>query len=198
VIGIIGRISATKGQREFLTAAEMVASEHPDVSFRIVGTAMFNDQDYEQEVRALASQLGIGDRVTFTGWIADITKEVDRLTAVVHASPVPEPFGQVVVEAMARGVPVVATRAGGITEILDPDGTTHPPEPGSATRTTLGQLVNPGDSAGLAAAMRWVLAEPRQAEQLAEAAFASAMQRFEITRTAESVIAAWDRALGRN
>jgi glycosyltransferase involved in cell wall biosynthesis len=198
VIGMVGRISATKGQREFLTAAGMIARDHPDVSFRIIGTAMFNDRDYEQEVRALASQLGIQDRVIFTGWIADTTTEVDRLTAVVHASPVPEPFGQVVVEAMARGVPVIATRAGGVAEILDPDGATDAPKQGAVVRTPLGQLVNPGDSAGLAAAMRWVLAEPCQAEELARAASDSAKQRFEITRTVESVIAAWDRALVRN
>ena len=146
----------------------------------------------------MPAELGIQDRVIFTGWIADTTKEVDRLTAVVHASPVPEPFGQVVVEAMARGVPVIATRAGGVTEILDPDGTTEVPIPGAALRTPLGQLVGPGDPAGLAAAMRWVLAEPCQAEKVAEAAFESARQRFDITRTAESVIAAWDLALQRN
>jgi glycosyltransferase involved in cell wall biosynthesis len=198
VIGIIGRISATKGQQEFLTAAEIIAREYPDVNFRIVGAAMFNDHDYEQEVRLRARQLGIGDRVAFTGWIADTTKDLDQLTVVVHASPVPEPFGQVVVEAMARGVPVIATRAGGVTEILDPDGDSAAPTQGVAVRTPLGQLVNPGDSAGLAAAMRWVLAEPRQAQRLADAAFESAKQRFEITRTAESVIAAWDGALARN
>jgi glycosyltransferase involved in cell wall biosynthesis len=198
VIGIIGRISRTKGQREFLAAAQTVAREHPEVSFRVIGTAMFNDHDYEREVRALADQLDIADRVTFTGWIANTTNEVDRLRAVVHASPVPEPFGQVVVEAMARGVPVIATRAGGVTEILDPDSNTDPPEVGAAARTPLGQLVNPGDSAGLAAAMCWVLAESPQAQRLAEAAFESAKQRFDITRTAQSVIAAWDRALERN
>jgi glycosyltransferase involved in cell wall biosynthesis len=194
VIGILGRISETKGQREFLTAAKAVAARRPDVQFRVIGTALFNDHKYADEIRAMPTELGIADQVTFTGWAEDPAAELNLLTGVVHASPVPEPFGQVIVEAMARGVPVIATKGGGVTEILDPAGQVMAPMPGSAARTALGQLVSPGDVNGLATAMSWLLEQPRGAMELAEQAYHSAQQRFSISATAAGVMNAWDRA----
>ena len=195
VIGIVGRISSTKGQREFLSAAALVARHHADARFRVIGTAMFNDHDYEREVRALADQLGISDRVTFTGWVSEAIAELDQLSLMVHASPVPEPFGQVVAEAMARGVPVIATRGGGVTEILDPELGTRTNGRGSVTKTALGQLVNPGDVEGLAVAMEWVLDHPEEAAAQADAAFISVAERFNIGRTADVVQRVWQQAL---
>ncbi|TGJ94393.1 glycosyltransferase family 1 protein, partial [Actinotalea fermentans ATCC 43279 = JCM 9966 = DSM 3133] len=78
----------------------------------------------------------------------------DGCDVCVHASPVPEPFGQVVVEAMVREVPVVATRAGGVVEILA--GTSGDPAP-------LGELVEPGDVESLARGISAVLADPEAA-----------------------------------
>jgi len=112
----------------------------------------------------------------------------------VHASPVPEPFGQVVVEAMAAGVPVVATDAGGVTEILEPNGS------GIATSgpwrvTPFGVLVSPGDDAALADAIRWVLTNADERERKAAAAQEYAINRFSIARTADAVYSAWDGVL---
>jgi glycosyltransferase involved in cell wall biosynthesis len=194
MIGILGRISETKGQREFLQAAALVAARRPEVQFRVIGTALFNDHEYADEIRAIPRQLGIADKVNFIGWAADPTAELDALTAVVHASPVPEPFGQVIVEAMARGVPVIATRGGGVTEILDPASQAPSAMPGGAVRTALGQLVNPRDVEGLAAAMGWLLKQPSAAAEIAEQAYHSAEQRFSITATAAGVMDSWDRA----
>ena len=112
--GIVGRVSPTKGQREFLQAAAAVAVGHPDARFSVVGGALFGEHDYESQLQSLADRLGIADRVEFTGWVADAAVRVASLSVLVHASPVPEPFGQVIVEAMAAGVPVVATAAGGV------------------------------------------------------------------------------------
>jgi glycosyltransferase involved in cell wall biosynthesis len=193
LIGILGRISETKGQREFLEAAAVVAARRPDVRFRIIGTALFNDHGYADQIRALPSQLGIADRVAFSGWTSEPATELDSLTGVVHASPVPEPFGQVIVEAMARGVPVIATRGGGVTEILDPGGRAPAAVLGVPVQTSNGQLVNPRDVEGLAAAMCWLLEQPREAAKIAEQAYHSAKQHFSISTTAAGVMAAWDR-----
>ena len=114
VIGILGRLSPTKGQVEFVRAAARVLERHPEARFRIIGAPLFGEEDYAAQVRAEADSLGIGDRVEFTGFVADPTAALDALSVCVHASGQPEPFGQVIVEAMIRGVPVVATQSGGV------------------------------------------------------------------------------------
>ncbi|MGI8457563.1 MAG: glycosyltransferase family 4 protein [Propionibacteriaceae bacterium] len=195
ILGMLGRISATKGQLEFLRAAAEVARSHPDVAFRVIGRALFNDQPYAEELQTLITRLGLGDRVELVGWAADPTAALAELTAVVHASPVPEPFGQVVVEAMAAGVPVIATLAGGVGEILDPDGVIGTVATATAVRTPYGQVVGPGDVAGLAAALRWVLDHPVEAAELAGRARELAAERFRIETTVEVVGAAWRRAV---
>ncbi|MGC0142913.1 glycosyltransferase family 4 protein [Pseudactinotalea sp. Z1732] len=180
VVGMIGRISPTKGQAEFVAAGRLVLEEYPDVQLRIVGAPMFGAQHYAEQVRRHAEDLG--DRIAWLDFTDDVGPQLDALDAFVHASPVPEPFGQVVVEAMIRGVPVVATRAGGVPEILRDDG------------QTLGVLVEPGDVADLARGISEVLADPDAAARRAEQAWASARERFSVDRTAATVTATWRRA----
>ena len=181
-IGMIGRISPTKGQDIFLRAAAEVVTTHPDAQFVVMGAVLFNEGDFEKCVHAIADELALGDRVRFVGHVPDVAGEMRRFTALVHASPVPEPFGQVVVEAMAAGVPVVATDAGGVAEILRDDG-------------PLGRLVPPGDVHGLADAIRWVLDHPDEARQTTVRARASAQRRFTIEQTAQVVESVWNRAV---
>lgn len=187
VVGILGRISATKGQVEFVNAAARVHRAHPAARFRIIGSAMFDQAEYEQRVRSEVRRLGLADVVEFTGFVDDPIAALDALTLCVHASPVPEPFGQVVVEAMIRGVPVVATRGGGVDEIMT-----------TTDDQALGWLVEAGDVAGLAAAIREALDDPAEARRRAEAAWVSARERFPIGRTAAIVSRVWQRvARGR-
>ncbi|WP_127818532.1 glycosyltransferase, partial [Microbacterium sp. CPCC 204701] len=106
-VGIVGRISETKGQRLFLEAARRVVSRTPGVRFRIIGGALFEDAPEERDLRALVSRSPeLAECVDWAGWVGDTNAELRRLSLAVHASPVPEPFGQVIVEAMAAGVPV--------------------------------------------------------------------------------------------
>ncbi|GAA4161136.1 glycosyltransferase family 4 protein [Gryllotalpicola daejeonensis] len=200
VVGLIGRISPTKGQREFLNAAALIAAEHPAVRFRVVGAALFGEDEYEAEVRALPDQLGIGDRVEFTGWVADPGAQLRELTVLVHASPVPEPFGQVVVEAMAAGVPVIGAAAGGVPEILGADdetGTAGTETAAAGIRhTPYGVLVRPGDPNALARALSDVLNDPAGRQARAAAARRRARESFTIERTAAACLGAWGRALG--
>jgi glycosyltransferase involved in cell wall biosynthesis len=105
-VGIVGRISVTKGQRIFLGAARRVLASVPAARFRIIGGALFEDAGEEEHLRQLAeSSPELRGSVEWTGWVADTRSELLRLDLAVHASPVPEPFGQVIVEAMAAGVP---------------------------------------------------------------------------------------------
>ncbi|MCL2091955.1 MAG: glycosyltransferase [Micrococcales bacterium] len=184
VVGLVGRISPTKGQLEFVRAAALVARDYPGAVFRIVGGALFDGDDYAARVRAEQQALGLD--VRWTGFVADPRAQLDGLDVLVHASPVPEPFGQVIVEAMVRGVPVVATRAGGAVEIL---------QDASAAGPGLGVLVTPGDPGSLADGIASVLADPATARARAAAAHTSAVRRFDAQDTAARVSTAWHRVV---
>jgi len=192
--GLLGRIAPTKGQREFVQAAAILAGDVPEARFVVLGDAMFNDHDFAEEVRALPASLGIDGAVRFAGWIDEPAEAIRSLTALVHASPVPEPFGQVVIEGMLAGIPIIATAAGGVPEIVDPDGAGTTLAEG-VIQTPFGLLVRPGDAAALARAMRHVAEHPDQAGDAAVRARAMAQERFDIAATARTVQDAWDHAL---
>ncbi|WP_344779281.1 glycosyltransferase family 4 protein [Microbacterium kribbense] len=192
--GLLGRIAPTKGQLEFVHAAAELARTMPDARFEILGDAMFNDHVFADEVRTLPRLLGIEERVTFAGWVDDPAAALAGLTALIHASPVPEPFGQVVIEGMLAGVPVIATAAGGVPEIVDPDGAGEAAGQG-VTRTPYGLLIPPGDVAAMAAAMAWVVAHPVDAAHAAARAQTMARARFDIAISAARAQDAWAHAL---
>ena len=196
VFGLLGRIAPTKGQLEFVRAAAELRDVLPDVRFRIIGEALFNDAEFAAGARALPAALGVDDRVEFTGWTDAPGAAIAQLTALVHASPVPEPFGQVVVEAMLAGVPVIATNAGGVPEIVDPDGAGRDLGDGVILSRT-GLLVPPGDAAALASAMTWIARHPRERADMAARAAEDARRRFDVRLTARIIEDTWRAALGR-
>lgn len=144
-IGMVGRFASWKGQDLFL---EAFARAFPDGGEHavLVGAALFDDEHDEAYLRAVAADLGIADRVEFRGFRDDVAAELARLDVLVHASRSPEPWGQVVVQGMAAGLPVVAADAGGPREII-----THDQD---------GLLVAPGDADAYASALRRVADDP--------------------------------------
>lgn len=184
-IGLIGRISPTKGQDVFLRAAAEVSKHHPDAEFLVAGAPLFDEQDFFEAIHAQALNLGIGDRVRFLGAVVDVKGLLLELTVAVHASPVPEPFGQVVVEAMAAGVPVVVTDAGGVSEIL---------RAGEADSGELALRAAPGNAVDLAGAISRSIADPGAARKRAESALKTVRRRFTIEQTADAVMGAWEHA----
>ncbi|MFD4994014.1 glycosyltransferase [Cellulosimicrobium cellulans] len=188
VVVMVGRISPTKGQLEAVRALRTVVDAAPTARLRVVGEPAFGAEDYAAQVRAEVTRLGLDDHVDLLGFVPDPRAELDRAAVCVHASPVPEPFGQVVVEAMVRGVPVVATRAGGVEEILDD------PEAGTPS---LGLLVPPGDADALAAAVLDVLLDPVAARERALRARTAALRRFPVERTARVLTDVWTTVSGR-
>lgn len=137
--GIFGRVVDWKGIREFLHAARIIADQFPEACGFIVGGPSDGDVAFYDEMVALAYELGLKDKVVFTGYRKDIPALMKLMDVVVHASNRPEPFGMVVIEGMAMGKPVVATRAGGPIDIVA-DGRT-------------GLLVDVGDEEALAEAV---------------------------------------------
>ncbi|HEY1987116.1 MAG TPA: glycosyltransferase family 4 protein [Terracidiphilus sp.] len=172
-IGLIGRISPWKGQHIFIKAAALIRPEFPDVQFQVIGAALFSENDYESSLKALCRDLGMEDRVAFLGFVSDVQGAIAQLEIVVHASTVGEPFGQVVIEGMAAGKPVIATRGGGIPEIV--------------VDKTTGLLVPAGDERALADAMATMLRDPAKALEMGRRGRDRVKECFTIERTARAV-----------
>lgn len=139
LIGIVGRLVPIKNHRLFLNAAHLLLVEEPNARFVIVGDG--EERDALQEV---AESLGILDYVRFVGWRQDLEAiysdlDILVLTSINEGTPVS------LIEAMAAGVPIVATSVGGVPDLLD--------------KGTLGHLVEPGNARQLADAMMDVLRE---------------------------------------
>jgi glycosyltransferase involved in cell wall biosynthesis len=144
-VGMVGRIASWKGQHVFL---EAFARAFPSGAERavVMGSPLFGEHDYERELHELAERLDIAERVEFIGFKEDVAAELASFDILVHASTIPEPFGQVVLEGLAAGKAVVAAGAGGPTEII-----THGRD---------GLLYEPGDADALAAALTTLAADP--------------------------------------
>ncbi len=180
-IGLIGRISPWKGQHIFLQAADQVHRRFPKARFVIIGAALFGEDGYERRVRQLSAQLGLEEVVEFAGFRPDVQCAIAELDMVVHASTTGEPFGQVMIEGMAAGKPVVATNGGGVPEIVE-DGQT-------------GILVPMDDAPALAEAICRVLADPEQAKAMGARARQRVMDHFTVEETARRVQAVYEEIL---
>ncbi|WP_018154908.1 glycosyltransferase family 4 protein [Demetria terragena] len=176
VIGVVGRLSQTKGQLEVIRLMPDLIAARPGVTLRLIGGALFGQEDYEHALRAEVERLGLNDRVAFVGHIDDPRPELDALAVSVHAATIPEPFGQVIAESMARGTPVVATRGGGATELVHPPG-----------EQPLGYLVPPRDPDAMVEAILDVLDAPERAEVRARRARAYVAEHLPISSTARTV-----------
>jgi glycosyltransferase involved in cell wall biosynthesis len=119
-IGLLATFGRWKGHDVFLRALSLLP---PDISWRayIIGEAIYQtdgSQFSRDELQSLAQQLGISDRVGFTGFVDQPAAAIRALDIVVHASVQPEPFGLTIVEAMACGRPVIVSNAGGAAELI--------------------------------------------------------------------------------
>lgn len=178
-VGMIGRLAAWKGQDVFLDAFARAFPDDGSDAW-IVGAAMFGEDRYAESLHAQARRLGIADRVVFRGFREDIWAELAQIHLLVHCSLIPEPFGQVVVEGMAAGVPVIAADAGGPAEII--------------THNVNGMLTAPGDVVALAAAMRMI----RDNTSLRRTLVSGGLERSEEyspENTARSLIAVYEAVI---
>jgi glycosyltransferase involved in cell wall biosynthesis len=181
-VGVVGRLTPWKGQHVFLEAFSR-AFAGTGVTAVLVGAPMFGEEEeYEARLRRQAEELGIQGQVEFRGFRSDVPAELARLDVAVHSSVVAEPFGQVILEAMAAGVPVVATSAGGAAEIVnhEANGLLYPPGDAHALAAALTRLA--GDEAlrrRLAGAGRERAADysPEAAAQALQAVYAELLDR---------------------
>ncbi|HOS28163.1 MAG TPA: glycosyltransferase [Deltaproteobacteria bacterium] len=118
LFGVFGRVIGWKGIREFILAAAKVIEKNPNARAFVVGSPSDGGEEYYNEVVELTKSLGIERNVVFTGYRKDVPALMKLMDVIVHSSITPEPFGMVVIEGMAMGKPVVATRGGGPIDIV--------------------------------------------------------------------------------
>jgi glycosyltransferase involved in cell wall biosynthesis len=180
VAGMVGRLAPWKGQDVFLRAFSRAFPQGEERAV-IVGAPLFGESEvaYGDELHRLAEKLDIGDRVEFRGHRDDVAAELAAVDVLVHASIVPEPFGQVVVEGMSAQLPVAASRAGGPEEIIT-DGVD-------------GLLYPRGDVAALAEILVRLQADPQLRARLGRAAVRRA-RAFSPVAIAEQTMRAYELA----
>ena len=143
-IGIIGQLTPRKGQLELLQAFAFVLQQLPQAKLIIVGAPLFNrDEEYFRCLTETAQAQGVAEQVRFLGARADIRAITGALDLLVVNSLV-EPFGLVVLEAMACGTPVLATAVDGIPEIIrhGEDGWLVPSRDKKALASAIVDLIN--------------------------------------------------------
>jgi glycosyltransferase involved in cell wall biosynthesis len=139
LVGMVGRVSARKGQRYFLEVASQVARHCPRARFALVGGTLPGDESGTHQLKRWARALGLASRVIISEWRRDIPDVWAAFDIAVLPSVMPESFGLSALEAMATGKPVVATGHGGLLEVV------------CDART--GILVPPGDVSAMADAL---------------------------------------------
>jgi glycosyltransferase involved in cell wall biosynthesis len=173
VIGIAGRMQPWKGQHRFLHALRRLHESGLRAHGLIVGGSAHGfSPGYEESVRALIPQLGLRGWVTMVGWVPDARPYLAAMDVLVSASA-KEPFGIVITEALAQGVPVVAVADAGPREIVEPGVT--------------GLLVPQPDDSLLAAAVRRLLSDQPGRRRMALAARRAALDRFGVRAMVETL-----------
>ncbi len=153
LIGEIAQVQAVKGYEDFVMAAAIVRQVIRDAIFIGVGDSSEADLAYKQRVLDLIKQYDLERAFKLVGFRDDVSEIIAALDLVVLPSHY-EPFGRVLIEAMAAGKPVVGTRVGGIPEIIK-DGVT-------------GLLVPPGSPNALAKAIVGILQNPAASHQMGQ------------------------------
>ena len=180
VIGIASRLSPEKGQEYFLQAAASLKDRFPNARFLVAGGPLYAPAHYDDHLKHLACKLGLGSQAIFTGFRGDILNVMAAMDVLVCAAD-QEALGRVVLEAMALGKPVIATRAGGPMEIVE-HGVT-------------GFLVPPRDAAALAGAISTCLSDLDAARRMGHTGRERAQTLYTIRNNVRQVHRLYDEIL---
>jgi len=166
VVGTAGVLEERKGHRYLLEAAAILKEQGLRVRYRIAGSGSMGER-----LREMVSGYGLRTEVEFLGFVDDIWRFLETIDIFVLPSR-HEGLGVAVLEAMAAGKPVVASRVGGLVDsVLD---------------SVNGILVEPGDSAALAGAIRRLVCEPQLARAMGRRGYERVRENFTVERMAEA------------
>jgi glycosyltransferase involved in cell wall biosynthesis len=169
---LVGRLAHWKGQHIVLEAAKKFKDD-ARVKFWLAGDALFGEEEYKKQLVQTIEHNGLSN-VSLLGHVEDIQGLMSKADLLIHTSVTPEPFGQVIVEGMAAGLPVIASNEGGPVEIVIPGET--------------GLLIQPGDPAILAESITWMLEHPEERSKMADNGMKRVKEHFVIENTVKDIV----------
>lgn len=177
-IGVIARLAPQKGIEYFIRAAALVMMKYPQTSYYIIG-----DGPQKAMLTRLVQALDIHEGVYFLNYKSDIPAQLSKFDILVHPST-RESFGMTIVEALSQRLPVIASRVGGIPEIIQ-DGKT-------------GILVEPANPTAIADKIMLLLEDREYAHHLGQSGCADVRERFSIARMVEATQAVYAEVTAPN
>ncbi|MCG8429744.1 MAG: GT4 family glycosyltransferase PelF, partial [Candidatus Omnitrophica bacterium] len=180
-VGIVGRITPIKGHRVFIEAMAKLARGQENLKIWIVGDAPASKTPYKEELQSLVRRLGLSGNTQFLGNQRDIPQILKHMDVLVLATTTHEAFGRVIVEAQACGVPVVATRVGGVIDVVEHEKT--------------GLLVPPSDPAAMAEAVGRIARSRKLARTLAHAAYEKVCRQYSVEHMVRQTLEVYRDAL---
>jgi glycosyltransferase involved in cell wall biosynthesis len=177
LLGTVAHLFPRKGYDVMIRALPVIAREIPELEYLVIGTG---EPAYEQELKGLAATLGVGDRVHFVGFQEDVTPFLSALSLYVHPARM-EGFGIAVVEALAAGKAVVASRVGGLPEVVEHGRT--------------GLLVTADDPNELSAAVVSLLRDGQRRKEMGERGARAARERFDVRASVDAIERLYDDLL---
>jgi glycosyltransferase involved in cell wall biosynthesis len=177
VIGVIAQFIPRKGHRFLIEAAPRILIDYPNTKF-----LFFGQGPLERQLRQLCKKHNIADKVHFVGFRTDLERILPCIDLVVHPATM-EGLGISLMQASATGVPIVASRVGGIPEIIQ-DGVN-------------GLLVPPDDVQGLTSAVVRLLQDPEKGSAMGQAGRRLIQEEFSIEKMVEGNLRVYHGVLAR-
>jgi glycosyltransferase involved in cell wall biosynthesis len=179
---VLGQLYPNKGVHFAIEALAQVVNSYPNVMLFVVGDPMIQEyENYPKELQTLTHRLGLHDHVRFTGWRHDALKIVALMDILIHPS-LAEGFGRAVLEAMALGKPVIASKVGGLRETIK-DGAN-------------GFLIKPGDSTMIANRLRELIENPELRQRIGQAARDEVFSSYLVEDKVARIQAIWTEMIG--
>lgn len=182
LVGMIGRISKWKGQSDFVHAAQRLATQYPNARFLIVGDVPPQQEELRTDLIQQINELGLQEKIRLEPFRLDTPEVFASLDIFVLPSSLPDPYPTVLLEAMASGLPVVATNHGGATEMVT---------------TGAGLLVPPSDPMTMAGALALLTEQPALRNQFATQARDEALSRFAVAAYVQNIQQLYEKELSR-
>jgi glycosyltransferase involved in cell wall biosynthesis len=173
-LAVIGRLSRNKGHDLAIAAASVLVAKGRNITLEVAGAAFAGYEAVEQDLRESVVALGLGDRVTFTGFCSDVWSLLGR-TDIVLAPSRTDSLPLVVIEAMLAGRPIVAADVGGMRELI--------------SHGRSGLLVAREDVGALVSSVEILLDDPHAARRLGAHARSEATERFTSERFGKQIVA---------
>jgi len=170
VAGIVGKIYEGKGQREAILAVAALSEKRPNLKLLVVGE--IRDDEYYEGLRRIVRENDLEGRVLFVGYHPDLVNVLKVMRVLVVASVV-ESFGRAALDGMAAGVPVLAVRAGGLPEIIEPGRN--------------GFLLDSREPKEIGLALDYVFEHPAETRAAVEGGLRTVKEKFSTARQVEGV-----------